>query len=73
MAGGQRIDDHRSWAGSAEKGEVFPKGVKTKMYSSADGAGELSTYEDTTEAIKGQQDVGQGKVKAHSLKSGYRQ
>ncbi len=70
---GQRIDDHRSWLGASEKGEVFPKGVKTKMYSSADGAGSLSVYEDTTEAIKGQQDMGERKVKAHGLKAGYRQ
>lgn len=73
MAGGKRIDDRSSWMGPAEKGEVFPKGVKTKMETSANGAGELSVYEDTTQAIKGQQEMGEKKVKAHSLKAGHRQ
>lgn len=72
MAGGQRIDDHKSWVGAAEKGEVFPKGVKTKMESSAEGAGELSQYGDTTEAIKEQQVMGERKAKSHAMKPGFR-
>lgn len=69
---GQRIDDHGFWAGSKSKGSVFPEGVKTKDESSAEGAGGLSNYEDTTSAIKSQQDQGISKAKGHPLKSAYR-
>jgi hypothetical protein len=69
---GQRIDDHSSWVGGKSKGSVFPEGVKTKNESSAEGAGAVSKYEDTTEAIKSQQQQGISKAKAHPLKSGYR-
>lgn len=72
MSGGMKITDHKSWVGPAEKGEVFPKGAKVKMESSAEGAGELSMYGDTTEAIKAQQVTGVGKAKANSMKPGYR-
>jgi hypothetical protein len=72
MAGGRKIDDHSSMWGSAEKGEVFPKGAKVKMEKSADGAGELSEYWDTTEKIKEQQDMGERKVGSHRMKPGYR-
>jgi len=72
MSGGQRINDHSNWTGRAEKGEVFAKGVKTKMESSAEGAGDLSKYGDTTEAIKAQQVTGVGKAKSHPMKSGFR-
>lgn len=72
MAGGQKINDHSSWVGKAPKGQVYPDGAKTKMYSSADGAGELNDYWDTTEKIKEAQDMGQGKIKSNSPKPGYR-
>ena len=72
MAGGQRIDDHSFWAGARSKDSVFPKGVHTKHEESATHAGAENEYEDTTEAIKRQQDMGAGKAKAHPLKSGYR-
>jgi len=71
-SGGQRIDDHGFWAGGKSKDSVFPKGVHTKDESSAQGAGSLSKYEDTTEAIKSTQVAGIGKAKAHPLKTGYR-
>ncbi len=49
-SGGQRIDDHSFWAGGASKASVFPDGPhKEKEYSSAEGAGSLPKYEDTTE------------------------
>jgi len=71
MAGGQRIDDHSFWAGSKGKASVFPDGPhKTKDYSSAEGAGEVSKYEDTTEAIKGVQTMAKGKIKSHPMKPG---
>lgn len=70
---GQRIDDHSFWAGSKGEASVFPDGPhKTKMESSAEGAGGLSKYEDTTEAIRSAQVMGERKAKADPLKTGYR-
>jgi len=63
--GGQRIDDHSFWAGGKSKGSVFPEGAKTKDFSSAEGAGSEMDYEDTTEKIKSQQNMGIGKIKSH--------
>lgn len=71
-SGGQRIDDHRFWAGGRSKGSVFPEGAKTKDESSADSAGEVMRYEDTTEAIRDVQEAGERKVKKHPMKPGYR-
>jgi hypothetical protein len=71
-SGGQRIDDHSFWAGSKSKDSVFPKGVHTKDESSAEGAGSEMNYEDTTEAIRKQQEMGKSKVKSHPMKPGYR-
>lgn len=65
------IKDHGFWAGGKSKGSVFPEGVRTKDESSAEGAGSIMKYEDTTEAIKSQQETGKGKVKSHPQKSGY--
>jgi len=72
MAGGQRIDDHSFWAGKGGKDSVFPMQAKMKQESSAEGAGELSQYGDTTEAIKEQQVMGERKAKSHMMKPGYR-
>ncbi len=71
-SGGQRIDDHANWTGKAKSGDVFADGAKTKGYSSAMGAGSLSKYEDTTEAIKETQEKCQGKIREHAPKAGYR-
>jgi len=72
IMGGQRIDDHSFWAGKGANGSVFPMGAKTKNESSAEGAGAVSKYEDTTETIKSQQQMGISKAKAHPMKPGYR-
>lgn len=69
---GQRIDDHSNWIGKGSSESVLPVGCKIKSFSSAEGAGELMRYEDTSEAIKSQQKAGDGKVKAHKMKDGYR-
>jgi len=69
---GRKIDDHSFWAGGAGKNMVLPMGVHTKAESSAEGAGALGTYEDTTEAIKGQQDAGIRKAKGHPQKPQHR-
>lgn len=73
MSGGQRIDSHSSWMGSKGKASVFPDGPhKTKDESSAEGFGDLSHYEDTTEAIKSQQEMNKKKVHGHPMKPGMR-
>ena len=72
MSGGQKISDHSFFAGKGSKGSVFPMGVHLKAESSAEGAGDLSKYEDTTEAIKKVQVEGVRKTKAHDVKEGYR-
>ena len=72
MSGGKRIDDHSSWMGKGSKGSVFPEGAKVKHEQSANGAGAVGKYEDTTEAIKSVQSAGQGKISGNKLKDGYR-
>jgi len=69
---GQRIDDHSFWAGGKSKGSVFPEGAKTKMESSATGAGHLEGYPDTTELVKRDQEHGVSKAEGRKLKPGYR-
>jgi hypothetical protein len=69
---GRRIDDHSNWIGGAGKNMVMPMGVHTKAESSAEGFGELSHYEDTTEAIKSQQMMNKSKVHGHPRKPGHR-
>lgn len=73
MAGGQRIDDHSFWAGAKGKGSIFPDGPhKEKDYSSAEGAGGISRYEDTTEKIRESQVMGEKQTKKYPLKPGTR-
>jgi len=72
MSGGQKINDHHFWAGGHSKGSVFPEGAKVKHESSAEGAGHLSKYEDTTEAIRSTQSSMDKKIKGHPLKDGSR-
>lgn len=70
---GKRIDDHSDWIGGKEKGMPLPMHTKTKSYSSAEGAGHVGTsYPDTDEAIKRDQDMGISSAKRHPMKSGYR-
>ncbi len=65
-SGGMRINDHKFFAGSGSP--RFPKGVHTKDESSAEGAGSVPKYEDTTEEIKSAQVAGVGKIKGHQGK-----
>jgi len=68
-SGGQRIDDHSSWMGGKGKNSVFPDGPhKTKDESSAEGAGSLPKYMDTTEDIKRTQVDAVKKIKGHQGK-----
>jgi hypothetical protein len=73
-SGGQRIDDRSFWAGSRSKDSVFPDGPhKCKDESSAEGAGSLMKYEDTTEAIRATQVEGTKQAKSRPMKQpGYR-
>ncbi len=65
---GRKIDDHSSWIGKPGKDMVMPQGVHTKDESSAEGAGSQMSYEDTTEKIKAQQQMGISKAKGHAQK-----
>jgi hypothetical protein len=67
MAGGMRIDDHKFFAGGPSKGSVFPEGVHTKNESTAEGAGGVMKYEDTTEAIRTAQMAGEKKIKGRPM------
>jgi hypothetical protein len=71
--GGQKIDDHSSWVGKGKAGTVFPSGTKSKGESSAEGAGALEKYEDTSAAIKSQQMESKKKIKSLPMREGYRQ
>ncbi len=68
----QKINDHSFWAGGRSKESVFPMSSKMKQESSAEGAGHLSEYEDTTAAIKSQQEMNKKKIHGHPQKSGHR-
>jgi hypothetical protein len=70
---GRRIDDHSSWIGSSSKESPLPMKSKMMQESSAEGFGALNKYEDTTEAIKSQQEMNKKKVHGHPMKPGFRQ
>jgi hypothetical protein len=71
--GGQKINDHSSWCGTRGQNSILPDGPhKTKAYSSAEGAGEVDRYEDTTEAIKATQEMAKRKLEGNKPKPGYR-
>lgn len=72
MSKAQRIDDHSSWAGKAPKGVPFPMESKMKEETSAEGAGRLGEYDQTTEDIRRDQMSGEGKMKSKPMKPGYR-
>jgi hypothetical protein len=68
----RRIDDHSFWAGSRSKESVLPMQAKMKQESSAEGAGHLGDYPDTTEAIKKDQGMQDKKMRSQSMKPGFR-
>jgi hypothetical protein len=70
MSGGMKITDHQFFGGSGSP--RFPVGNKLKSESSAEGAGNVAKYEDTTEAIKGLQTAGIRKAESHKMKDGNR-
>jgi hypothetical protein len=70
--GGRHINDHSSWIGKASKDSPLPIGNKVKDESSAEGAGGIKRYEDTTETIKAQQEANKSQIHKHPLKPNYR-
>ena len=67
---GQRINDFGGYPHTSDMS--MKSSNKVKSYSSAQGAGAVGKYEDTSEAIKSAQSAGDGKIKAHKMKDGYR-
>ncbi len=73
MSAPKKINDHKSWMGAPGKDSVFPGGPhKVKTEKSAEGAGKLPSYDDTTEDIRRDQMAGDAKIKARPVKQGYR-
>ena len=70
MSKPRHINEHGNWIGAGSGN--LPVGVKMKEYTSAEGAGAVSNYEETSEDIKGMQEMGIKKIKGHSSKPGYR-
>ncbi len=68
MSGGRKINDHGSWMGMGSNGNPLSQGVKMKYETSAEGAGELMKYEDTTEAIRAGQVEAVKKIKSRPMK-----
>lgn len=68
---GRRINDHSAWMGKGSGGSVLPLGSKMKQMSSAEGAGAMGMYEDTSEAIKAQQEGNIRKAKSQPMKAHY--
>lgn len=66
---GRRIDDHAAWMGKGSGGSVLPLGSKMKQMTSAEGGGAMGMYEDTSEAIKAQQDGNIRKMKSQPQKA----
>lgn len=68
---GRKIDD---MGGMPHTSDMSMKSKNSlKHYESAEGSGHVgSNYPDTTEDIKRDQMAGNGKIKSHPIKSGYR-
>lgn len=67
---GRRINDY---GGLPHTSEMAMKSKNhLKPYHSAEGAGEMHEYPDTTEAIHKDQSGGEGKMRSHKMKTGYR-
>lgn len=69
---GRRIDDHSFWGGRASEGSPMPMESKMKRMDSAEGAGEVTRYNDTEEEILRMQDMGERKIDSHKMKDTYR-
>jgi hypothetical protein len=73
MSRPQRIDDHGTPFGGKEAGSQFPAGPhKVKMERSAEGAGKMGEYDQTTDDIYRDQEAGIRKAEGRKMKPGYR-
>lgn len=72
MSGGQKINDHSFWGGRSSADSVLPMGTKHRSESSAEGAGNLSNYEDITEAIRASQVKSKAKIAGHASRPMFR-
>lgn len=66
----RRIDDMGGWPGSADAMMKSKNRVEHEM--SAEGAGHMADYPDTTEDIHRDQKHGVGKLEGRKMKTGYR-
>ena len=70
MSGGQKINDFGGYPHTSEMAMKSKNSLKT--FTSAEGAGKETEYEDTDAMIKSQQEKGVSKAKGHPLKATYR-
>lgn len=66
----ERIDDFGGWPKDSDG--MMKSRNKLKEYKSAEGAGGLEEYPDSTEEIRRDQERGESLMKRHKQKSGYR-
>lgn len=66
----RRIDDFGGMPKTSD--ELMKSKTHVKHFSSAEGAGHMADYPDTTEAVKKDQEHGVKKIKQHPQKPGYR-
>jgi len=66
----RRIDDFGGMPKTSD--ELMKSKTHVKHFSSAEGAGHMKDYPDTTEEIKRDQEQGVSKIKKHPQKTGYR-
>lgn len=66
----RKIDDMGGWPHTSDMSMKSKNRVEHEM--SAEGAGHMSDYPDTTEEIKRDQDAGISKLEGRKLRPGYR-
>lgn len=67
---GRKIDDMGGMPHTSDM--AMKSSNKVKHYHSAEGAGHMADYPDTTEAIHRDQSHGDSKIKSKPMKPGYR-
>ena len=67
---GRRINDFGGYPHTSDM--AMSSKTHVKHMTSAEGAGTLRDYEDTSEKIKSQQEHAIKKAKSHDMKAGYR-
>jgi hypothetical protein len=67
---GRKINDYGGYPHSSDMS--MKSKTHLKEYHSTEGSGGIKDYPDTTENIQRDQKTGDGKVRAHPMKTGYR-